>query len=179
MRAAPHSEPMKVVESGEVEADILQESHGRLSTAWEAIRRRPTPPGRHARLRKFARVPTHVIGVVNEQRAYPRATLRLPLSLKRVAGQREPVRETLHTRNISSCGVYFLCPLRIEPGTPIELEVGLVQRPRGRGSVRMSTLAHVVRVEPADIPGWHGLAATFDDVTFHRDEHIPRRFRKP
>ena len=86
---------------------------------------------------------------------------------------------TLVTKNISSSGVYFLCPRWIEPGTPIELEVGLVDRPLGRGSVRMTTAAHIVRVEPADTPGWHGVAATFDDITFQRDEQVPPRFQKP
>src|SRR2546422_3951256 len=122
---------------------------------------------------------SHVVGVVQERRLYPRAALRLPLRLKRVAGQREPVPVTLVTKNISSSGVYFLCPRWIEPGTPIELEVGLVDRPLGRGSVRMTTAAHIVRVEPADTPGWHGVAATFDDITFQRDEQVPPRFQKP
>jgi hypothetical protein len=25
--------------------------------------------------------------------------------------------------------------------------------------------------------GWHGLAASFDDFDFERDEHVPSRFR--
>src|SRR3989449_7201381 len=45
---------------------------------------------------------SHVVGVVQERRLYPRAALRLPLRLKRVAGQREPVPVTLVTKNISS-----------------------------------------------------------------------------
>ncbi len=127
--------------------------------------------------RRFTRVPTHVVGVAQERRAYPRAALQLPLRLRRVAGQPEPVSVTLLTQNISSSGVFFLCPSELEPGTPIELEVALVERPLGRGSVRMATAAHIVRVEPSDIPGWHGLAASFDDITFYRDEPIPPRFQ--
>ncbi len=127
------------------------------------------------RPRRFPRVPTHVVGVANEQRVYPRAALSLPLRLCRVAGQREEVSVTLLTKNISSSGVYFLCPRQIAPGTPIELEVGLIERPLGRGSVRMTTAAHVVRVEPAETLGWFGLAATFDDISFHRDEAVPLR----
>jgi hypothetical protein len=122
-------------------------------------------------------VPTHAVAVVDERRAYPRAALSLPLRLKRVAGQPQSV--TLLSKNISSSGVYFLCPRRIEPGTPIELEVSLVDRPLGRGSVRMTTAARVVRAEPTDRPGWHGLAAIFDDISFQRDEAIPERYANP
>jgi hypothetical protein len=99
--------------------------------------------------------------------------------LKRVGGQREPQPVSLLTKNISSSGVYFLCPRWIEPGTAIELEVGLVDRPLGRGSVRMTTAAHIVRVDPTDTPGWHGLAASFDDISFVRDEPIPPPYEKP
>ncbi|HSH15357.1 MAG TPA: PilZ domain-containing protein [Verrucomicrobiae bacterium] len=129
--------------------------------------------------RPFGRVPTHVIGVAEERRQCARAYLRLPLRLVGVEGRREPVSVTLLTQNISSSGVLFLSPRPIPPGTAIELEVGLVDRPLGRGSVRMTTDAHVVRAEPAATPGWHGIAARFDDFDFRRDESLPLRFRKP
>ncbi len=123
--------------------------------------------------RVFARVATHVVGVAQERRVCPRAVLCLPLRLVRVAGQQEPVPVTLVTRNISSSGVFFLAPLPIDPGTPIEIEVGLVDRPLGRGNVRMCTAAHVVRLARAETPGWHGIAATFDDFDFQRDDTVP------
>lgn len=126
--------------------------------------------------RRFRRVPTHVVGVHPEQRRHPRAKLALPLRLRRVSGALEPFPVTLVTRNISSTGVYFLCPRALDKGTPIELEVALINRPLGRGSVLMTTLAHVIRTEPAATPGWHGIAATFDDVEFERDEVLPPRF---
>jgi hypothetical protein len=129
-----------------------------------------------AKPRIFPRVPTHAVAVAQERRAHPRAYLRLPLRLTRVGNRPEPLPVTLLTQNISSSGVFFLAPRNIPPGTAIELEVALVERPLGRGSVRMSTAAHVVRVTPTDTPGWHGLAATFDDFDFHRDEQIPERF---
>jgi hypothetical protein len=124
----------------------------------------------------FARIPTHAVGFVREQRQYPRAALKLPLRLHSVGGvdETEPVR--LVTRDISSTGVYFLCPREIPVGSPIELEVLLVERPLGRGNVVMATLAHVQRVEPAATPGWHGIAASFDDVEFDRDDVVPSRF---
>lgn len=135
--------------------------------------------GRHAAPRVFARVPTHLVSVAEDRRVNPRAGLRLPMRLTWVGGRPEPAPVTLVTKNISSGGILFLSPRFIEPGTAIELEVGLVDRPLGRGSVRMRTAAHVVRIEDTETPGWHGLAATFDDIAFQRDEHLPPRFHRP
>lgn len=132
-----------------------------------------------ARPRRFKHVPTHVVGVVNERRDYPRALLRLPLRLWRVAGRREPDAAPLRSVNISSSGVYFFSPKPLEPGTPVELQIVLVERPRGRGSVRMLTQAHVVRVVAAEASGLCGLGVAFDDITFHRDEAVPLRYQKP
>jgi hypothetical protein len=36
----------------------------------------------------------------------------------------------------------------------------------------------VVRAEEAPEPGWHGVAARFDDIAFQRDEELPARFLK-
>jgi hypothetical protein len=123
----------------------------------------------------FGRVPTHAVRFPLERRSHARAALNLPLRLHRVGGQLEPTPLTLLTRNISSSGVFFLAPKPIAPGTAIELEVALVDRPLGQGSVRMCTAAHVVRSEPASSPGWHAVAATFDDIAFDRDEAVPNR----
>ena len=131
-----------------------------------------------AKPKGIARVPTHAVRPPEERRAYARAKLSLPLRIQRIAGQREDMRESLRTANISSSGVLFLCPQRIEPGTPVQLEVCLVDRPFGRGTVRMKTEAHIVRAEPASRPGWHSLAATFDDITFQREEPLPARFER-
>jgi hypothetical protein len=125
---------------------------------------------RRIRPRVFARVPTHVVGVAQERRLYPRANLRLPLRVKRVAGQPQRNGRPLVTQDISPSGVYFYFPEVLEPGTTLELEIGLVDRPLGRGSVRMATEAHVVRSEAVGRDGWHGVAVTFDDITFYRDE---------
>jgi PilZ domain len=131
-----------------------------------------------AKPKGIARVPTHSVRPPEERRSYARAKLSLPLRVNRIAGQREQMGEPLRTTNISSSGVLFLCPQRIEPGTPIEIEVCLVDRPFGRGTVRMRTEAHIVRAEPASRPGWHSLAATFDDITFQREEPLPSRFQR-
>lgn len=129
--------------------------------------------------RQFARVPTHAVGVHPEQRQYPRAKLKLPLRLSAVGGVPEDHPITLVMRNISSTGVYFLCPKHLAVGTRILLEVVLVSKPMGLGSVIMTTLAHVCRIEAAAMPGWYGLAACFDDVQFDHDDDIPSRFLKP
>src|ERR1700736_2647327 len=96
----------------------------------------PTQP------RRFARVPTHAVGVHPEHREYPRATLNLPLRLRAVDGKQADSPITLVTRDISSTGVYFLCPKELAAGTSIELEVVLVSKPMGRGNVVMVTMAH-------------------------------------
>ena len=131
-----------------------------------------------AKPKGIARVPTHAVRPAEERRTYARAKLSLPLRVNRVAGQKERISELLRTSNISSSGVLFLCPQRIEPGTPIEIEVCLVDRPYGRGTVRMKTEAHVVRVDPSPRPGWHHLAVMFDEITFQREEAMPARFER-
>ena len=132
-----------------------------------------------AQPRRFVRVPTHAVGVHPEQREYPRASLNLPIRLRSVDGQPEEFPITLVTRNISSTGVHFLCPRQLTIGAFIELEIVLVSKPLGLGNVVAVTRARVCRTEPAAMPGWHGIAAAFDDVQFDRDDRIPYRYLKP
>ena len=120
--------------------------------------------------RGINRVPTHAVGRARERRAYARARLSLPLCLERVAGQRHLQPHSLQTSNISSSGLFFLSPLRIEAGTPIELNVQLIGRPLARATVHMNAIAHVVRAEAAEKVGWYGVAAAFDDIRYSRDE---------
>jgi hypothetical protein len=127
--------------------------------------------------RRFTRVPTHAIGVARERRRYPRASLCLPLRLTRVAELSEPIPVTLVTRNISSSGIFFLAPRELDPGTAVELEVALIDRPLGQGRVQMCTAAHIVRAEESDTPGWRGYAASFDDFALERDDLIPLRYQ--
>ena len=129
--------------------------------------------------RRFVRVPTHAVGVYPEQREYPRATLKLPLRLRSVGGIPEEFPITLVTRNISSTGVFFLCPKEPASGASIELEIVLVNKPMGLGKVVVVTLARVCRTEKAAMPCWFGVAASFDDVQFDRDDCVPSRFLKP
>jgi hypothetical protein len=173
MRIAQNPKLMNMLKSG------LGESSGRkeLSPPSAAVVEPPLWTTR-AKPHGIARVPTHAVRPVSERRAYTRARISLPLWLKRIAGRKENNQHSLRTSDISSSGVRFLYPERIEPGTPVAIEVCLVNRPLGRGSVRMLTEAHVVRAEVAERPGWHVLAVTFDDITFQRDEPLPSRFER-
>ena len=153
----------------QAEVSPLRELESRTETV-TAISGKPGP-------RRFARVPTHAIGVASERRRYPRASLTLPLRLTRIGDAVEPIPVTLVTRNISSSGVYFLAPREIEPGVAIELEVALVDRPLGFGRVQMCTAAHIVRAEESEMPGWRGYAASFDDFALQRDDALPMRRR--
>src|ERR1700676_5195125 len=76
--------------------------------------------------RRFIRVPTHAVGVHPEHREYPRASLQLPLKLHSVDGILEDFPVTLVTRDISSTGVYFLCPKQLPLDAAIELQIVLV-----------------------------------------------------
>src|SRR5438445_11128242 len=129
--------------------------------------------------RRFVRVPTHAVGVHPENREYPRATLNLPLRLRAAGGVPEQYPVTLVTRDISSSGVYFLCPKELVLGASIELVIVLVSKPLGLGNVVAATMAHVCRSAAAAVPGWFGIAAAFDDVQFDRDDRVPSRFLKP
>lgn len=150
-----------------------------LSTLPTLSSPRPFPVRNDPQPRRFARVPTHAVGVHPEQREYPRATLKLPLRLRSVNHVPEEYPITLVTRNISSTGVYFLCPKQLDARAFVELEIVLVSRAMGRGNVVLATCAHVQRCEPAAMPGWFGIAASFDDVQFDRDDRVPSRFLKP
>jgi hypothetical protein len=129
-------------------------------------------------LRGIARVPTHVVHVANERRVYPRAHLQLPVRILRIEGHHEMEFDQVTTIDISSSGLRTACPFAIPVGTPVQLEVGLVTRPSGCGSVRLITEAQVVRVQP-DSNGWHTLAFNFDEISFERDEMAPPQFLHP
>lgn len=137
---------------------------------------RVTPLLAPGRPRRFVRVPTHAVGVNHEQREYPRASLKLPLRLRSVNSIAEEFPVTLVTRDISSTGVFFLCPRQLAAHAVVELEIVLVSRPLGHGSVVITTRATVSRVEPAAMPGWYGVAASFEEVQFDRDDRVPSRF---
>jgi hypothetical protein len=174
MRTARNPKIMNSSRSTRGDAAATKELSARSATAVAE----PAEWTTRAKPKGFARVPTHTVRPAEERRGYARARLSLPMRVMRVAGKKESPFQSLRTINISSSGVLFLCPLRIEPGTPIEMEVCLLDRPLGRGSVKMLTEAHVVRAEPAEKAGWHTLAACFDEITFQREESLPSRFQR-
>lgn len=122
-----------------------------------------------------AAVPCLEFEITDNRRKHARLPLQFPLRMKQIGGKLPPATDVLLTENISSTGVYFLAPLQLEPNTPIELEIGLTDLPRGRERVRMRAHARVVRVDPASKPGWHGLAAMFDEIRFDRDNGVGPR----
>jgi hypothetical protein len=128
-------------------------------------------------LRGIDRVPTHSVRVANERRSYPRAQLQLPVRILRIAGHRETEFDQVMTIDISSSGLRVSCPIEIPVGTPVHLEVELVKRPTGCGTVKLVTQAQVVRVLPdAQSKGWHSLAFNFEEISFERDELAPPQF---
>jgi hypothetical protein len=114
-------------------------------------------------------------GRTRERRSYERAQMALALSVRSVAGQPSPEAPALRTIDISSSGALFLYPERIEPGTPLRIEVTLIEERLRHRSVRMCTDAHVVRVQANGKPGWHALAVAFDEIGYVRDELLPLR----
>jgi hypothetical protein len=160
--------PERIGQQAAVSPLRIVESRTELTTAHSA---KPGP-------RRFPRVPTHTIGVAEDRRRSPRASLSLPLRLTRIGTTTEIIPVTLVTRNICSSGVYFFAPRDIEAGTPIELEVALIERPQGFGRVQMCTSAHIIRAEAADTPGWRGYAAVFDDFAIEHDDVLPLRYRQ-
>ena len=86
----------------------------------------------------------------------------------------------LWSRGTSARPAFTSCAQRsIVVGTEIELEIILVSRPMGRGNVVAATMARVQRIETAAMPGWYGVAATFDELAFDRDDRVPTRFLNP
>src|SRR5260221_4443675 len=99
--------------------------------------------------RRFVRVPTHAVGVLPEHREYPRATLQLPLRLRSVNNVPEEFPVTLVTRDVSSTGVYFLCPRPLAIGASLEIDIVLVSKPMGSARAFLPSRAPA---SPSEIP---------------------------
>jgi hypothetical protein len=110
-----------------------------------------------------------------ERRAYARAQMGLALSVRHVAGQPTSQSPALRTIDISSSGALFLYPQRIEPGTPLRIEVTLIEKRLRHRAIRMCTDAHVVRAQANGKPGWYALAVAFDEIGYQREEHLLAR----
>jgi hypothetical protein len=114
-----------------------------------------------------------------ERRTFARARMALSLSVRRVAGQLSSQPLALRTIDISSSGASFLYPQRVEPGTPLRIEVTLIEERLRHRAVRMCANAHVVRAGAAGRPDWHTLAVVFDEIGYERDEHLLARSELP
>lgn len=113
-----------------------------------------------------------------ERRHYQRLAIELPLRVVRVAGQQVTgAAARLVTRDVSSSGVRFAAPWPIEPDTPVELEIELLDGPLGGQRLQMLVDAHIVRAtggaQHNSRRGWREFAATFDEIRFRREEGVP------
>ncbi len=98
-----------------------------------------------------------------DRRRHPRFTAWLPLRLKIVGGIIQHDSPPLLTQNLSKTGLCFPAPQRIEPGESIEVEVTFLGAGLGGNNICISSTGYIVRAESTKKPGWHKLAATFDE----------------
>lgn len=155
MCAAAHSNKLQALNAAETET-------ASASTPSAAVTER-------ARLSRRTRQRPSLRRLVEERRLYPRLPLQLTVRVKRVDGRPQAQVLDLATTDISCSGICFLSENKLQVGAPIDLEVLLAEQPAGRPGMKMFTAAHVVRVEPADTPGWFAVAAIFLDITFDHE----------
>ena len=105
----------------------------------------------------------------DERREFPRLPLSLMVNIRSVGGRPPQKPMTSVTANISCGGLMLVLDRPLAPGTTLDLEVVMADRPLGGPSMRMFSHARVVRQSPLTRPGWSGVAAVFDDITFDRD----------
>jgi hypothetical protein len=87
----------------------------------------------------------YTLGItVMEQRKNQRFDLRLPLEIIVGAAKAKAKGET---RNVSSCGVLFMCKTPVAVGAPIEYLITLPKAPGTRAEVRLRCVGKVVRAE--------------------------------
>ena len=116
MSATNRALPLHLGNEESIGAKLATPMPLQVAAASEAVRvpaLRVTPLLSPGQPRRFFRVPTHAVGVNRELREYPRASLKLPLRLRKVDDVAEEFPVTLVTRDISSTGVFFLCPKEI------------------------------------------------------------------
>ena len=137
-----------------------------VATETAPVSSRASSVAERARPARRRRQRTSLRQLVDERRLYPRLPLQLTVRIKRVAGRPLAQVTDLVTSDISCSGICFLCESKMEVGTTIDLEVLLTEQSASGPGMKMFTAARVVRVEPAETPGWYGVAAVFEDITF-------------
>lgn len=85
------------------------------------------------------------------------------MNLKFSNGHPSPTDATVLTTDISRGGVRFFATWSAEPGTPIEVEMPLLDSRLGRSTPARFAKARILRVQPATSEGWFGVAAAFEE----------------
>ena len=91
--------------------------------------------------------------------------MTLPLTLLRTGRPDSPEGQT---RNLSSCGVYFVVPEKLELGTLLEFAVAFPPEISVTGPVRLHCKGKVTRVEQKE-ESLVGVAATIERYEFVRE----------
>jgi hypothetical protein len=150
---------------------VARRAKSRTSLRAQELDRGRNRNGNQSALPGASRKSNRALVRTQERRAYARARMALSLSVRRVAGQPSDRPLALHTVDISPSGAFFLYPHRIDPGTPLLIEVALLEQRRRHPAVRMSTDAHVVRAEPLENRVGTVWQSLFDDIRYVRGEH--------
>jgi hypothetical protein len=100
---------------------------------------------------------------VSERRRSPRTPVSIPMNLKFSNGHAGPIDSKVLTADISRGGVRFFASWTAEPGTPIEIEMPLLDSRLGRSTPARFAKARILRVQPATSDGWFGVAAVFEE----------------
>jgi hypothetical protein len=98
-----------------------------------------------------------------ERRRHQRFTAWLPLRLLAVGGIIQKYPLLLLTQNLSKTGLCLPSPQRIEPGLSIEVEVTFLGVGLRGNNISITSTGHIVRAELSKKPGWHKLAAAFEE----------------
>ena len=112
---------------------------------------------------------------MREQRRHPRFNLMLPVEVVRAGRKRVHIKG--QTRNVSSCGVLFECPMDLTIGEAIEYTIILPTGSHEAGRVYIRCLGKVVRkAEPGSSADGQvqAVAATLERYTFVREGKLAR-----
>ena len=103
-----------------------------------------------------------------DKRRARRFPMTLPVAIK--VEETGPKEKTVHTRNVSSSGVYFEFATPVDIGTAIEFVLTLPEQITKGNAVRIKCMGKVVRVDEAVGDGESiGVAATIERYEFVRE----------
>lgn len=107
--------------------------------------------------------------MADDRRTHARLPIHSSVRVKRVSGRPEPAIHEFEGMDVSCSGIRFRADREFQPGTPMDLEVVLLDRRKDGQNVKMFTSAHVVRSEASAEGGWHAIAVAFDDIAISRE----------